>query len=93
MNSFDLKKKFKKFNKKLESLINSIMCIICSKLLYPKQSYSIQNNQENCDHINLIYKYNNRLDILTNNVDFKCCATCKTYINQKYSFIHTTIMA
>ena len=58
MNSTEISKKNKQFIKKLAKLQNSVICIICSKLLYPQQSYSIKNSQENCDHIGLIYKYN-----------------------------------
>jgi hypothetical protein len=42
---FDLNKKYKQFNKKLDKLQNTIVCILCSKLLYPQQSYTIKNIQ------------------------------------------------
>ena len=83
MNSTEISKKNKQFIKKFAKLQNSVICIICSKLLYPQQSYSIKNSQENCDHIGLIYKYNNRPDIEYNNDNLKCCVTCKSYIKEK----------
>ena len=59
------------------------MCILCSKLLYPQQSYIIKNIQVYYNFIKLNYKYNNILKSIDEINDFKCCITCKNYIKQK----------
>ena len=83
MNYTGINKQYKRFNNKLEGLKNTIICIICSKKLYRQQSMIIKNNEANRTHIALIYKFNNRNDIIDDKEDFKSCSTCKTYIAKR----------
>jgi hypothetical protein len=83
MNYIGINKQYKRFNKKLEGLNNTIICIICSKKMCRQQSISIKNNEANRNHIVLIYKFNNRNDIINDKKDFKSCSTCITYIAKR----------
>jgi hypothetical protein len=83
MNYIGINKQYKRFNKKLEGLNNTIICIICSKKMYRQQSISIKNNEASRNHIVFIYKFNNRNDIIDDKEDFKSCSTCKTYIAKR----------
>ena len=55
MNQKKLDKTFINFNNKLNKLVNTVHCIICSKLMYPDQIHNIKKTNENIDFIKLIF--------------------------------------
>ena len=71
---------FKKFNVKLDNLLNKYECCVCSKLLYNTQICNIKFNNSIGEHLKLLYSYNN----LNKNVEqvsqLTCCTTCISYI-------------
>ncbi len=50
---------FKKFNSKLDKLLNKHECCLCSKLLYNTQICNIKFNNSIGEHLKLLYSYNN----------------------------------
>jgi hypothetical protein len=73
---------FKKFNAKLDKLLNKYECCVCSKLLYNTQICNIKFNNSIGEHLKLLYSYNNLNKNIEQVSQLTCCTTCISYIRQ-----------
>jgi hypothetical protein len=83
MDQKNLDKTLKSFNNKLNKLVNTVYCIICSKLMYPDQIHNIKKTNENIDFIKLIFNYNGITNFIENLEQLNSCTTCFNFIKQR----------